>query len=215
MPEITPELSDASCETSLPRRRNGKQQSCEPCRIAKAACDHGLPKCQRCIRKGIEVRCNYHPAPMTKAPGAKPTSSISKPDHHLPKHRQTLISASAASELLLSLSEQKSLDLPTVKSPVPKWHTSAATPQFLGRTSYTAVFQENQDNLGETWDQSAVGTVEMPEVTRCDLDSAMDVLRRIPDRDTCIRLLDCHNDAHDGPLHQQTINYCLESLWET
>jgi hypothetical protein len=47
-------------------RRNGKPASCEPCRINKTKCDHGMPKCDRCKQRGIEERCFYHPAPLTK-----------------------------------------------------------------------------------------------------------------------------------------------------
>lgn len=47
-------------------RRNGKPASCEPCRINKTRCDHGMPKCDRCKQRGIEERCFYHPAPLTK-----------------------------------------------------------------------------------------------------------------------------------------------------
>lgn len=47
-------------------RRNGKPASCEPCRINKTRCDHGQPKCDRCKQRGIEERCFYHPAPLTK-----------------------------------------------------------------------------------------------------------------------------------------------------
>ncbi|OAL46574.1 hypothetical protein IQ07DRAFT_574574 [Pyrenochaeta sp. DS3sAY3a] len=47
-------------------RRNGKPASCEPCRLNKTKCDHGHPKCDRCRQRGIEDRCFYHPAPLTK-----------------------------------------------------------------------------------------------------------------------------------------------------
>ncbi|KAF1941504.1 hypothetical protein EJ02DRAFT_404571 [Clathrospora elynae] len=47
-------------------RRNGKPASCEPCRLNKTKCDHGHPKCDRCRQRGIEERCFYHPAPLTK-----------------------------------------------------------------------------------------------------------------------------------------------------
>lgn len=50
----------------LPRRRNGKQQACEPCRKAKIACDHSLPVCERCRRRKVSDRCVYVDAPMTK-----------------------------------------------------------------------------------------------------------------------------------------------------
>lgn len=47
-------------------RRNGKPASCEPCRLNKTKCDHGHPKCGRCQQRGIEDRCFYHPAPLTR-----------------------------------------------------------------------------------------------------------------------------------------------------
>ncbi|KAH7067533.1 hypothetical protein BKA63DRAFT_557128 [Paraphoma chrysanthemicola] len=52
-------------------RRNGKPASCEPCRINKTRCDHGRPKCDRCKQRGIEERCFYHPAPLTKPRSTK------------------------------------------------------------------------------------------------------------------------------------------------
>ena len=52
--------------TGLPRRRNGKEQACEPCRKAKIACDHTLPVCTRCKRRKITDKCVYMSAPMTK-----------------------------------------------------------------------------------------------------------------------------------------------------
>lgn len=57
-------------------RRNGKQPSCEPCRKSKIRCDHGQPVCDRCQRRGLESRCFYHPAPLTKPrPPLSPSSS--------------------------------------------------------------------------------------------------------------------------------------------
>lgn len=47
-------------------RRNGKQASCEPCRKGKLRCDHQRPICERCRRRGLETRCWYHPAPLTR-----------------------------------------------------------------------------------------------------------------------------------------------------
>ncbi|KAF2834548.1 hypothetical protein M501DRAFT_1009108 [Patellaria atrata CBS 101060] len=47
-------------------RRNGKLQSCEPCRKGKIRCDHVLPTCGRCARRRKFQQCVYHPAPMTR-----------------------------------------------------------------------------------------------------------------------------------------------------
>jgi hypothetical protein len=37
-------------------RKNGKQISCEPCRVSKIRCDHGLPKCRRCDVRGLSSK---------------------------------------------------------------------------------------------------------------------------------------------------------------
>ncbi|RFU27549.1 hypothetical protein B7463_g8789, partial [Scytalidium lignicola] len=58
---------------STGRRRNGKQQACEPCRKGKMACDHAIPFCGRCVRRKMTSTCIYHPAPMTRA---KPSSGL-------------------------------------------------------------------------------------------------------------------------------------------
>jgi len=55
-------------------RRNGKLQSCEPCRKGKLRCDHMTPTCGRCIRRNKAQQCVYHPAPLTK-PANLPTPS--------------------------------------------------------------------------------------------------------------------------------------------
>lgn len=47
-------------------RKNGKQQSCEPCRKWKIRCDHTRPVCQRCLARNIDKQCFYHSAPMTR-----------------------------------------------------------------------------------------------------------------------------------------------------
>ncbi|KAF1978978.1 hypothetical protein BU23DRAFT_524667 [Bimuria novae-zelandiae CBS 107.79] len=47
-------------------RRNGKLQSCEPCRKGKLRCDHMTPTCGRCARRNKANQCVYHPAPLTK-----------------------------------------------------------------------------------------------------------------------------------------------------
>lgn len=48
-------------------RRNGKLQACEPCRRGKLRCDHMMPTCGRCAKRGKPDQCLYHPAPLTKA----------------------------------------------------------------------------------------------------------------------------------------------------
>lgn len=47
-------------------RRNGKLQSCEPCRKSKLRCDHVVPACGRCVKRGKVNQCFYHPNPLTQ-----------------------------------------------------------------------------------------------------------------------------------------------------
>ncbi|KAI1827527.1 hypothetical protein F4861DRAFT_493033 [Xylaria intraflava] len=47
-------------------RRNGRLQSCEPCRKSKLKCDHVVPVCSRCVRRKCTDKCVYHPNPLTK-----------------------------------------------------------------------------------------------------------------------------------------------------
>ncbi|KAF1994633.1 hypothetical protein P154DRAFT_367137 [Amniculicola lignicola CBS 123094] len=58
-------------------RRNGKLQSCEPCRKGKLRCDHMTPTCGRCARRNKPEQCVYHPAPLTKkAPVTRTPESL-------------------------------------------------------------------------------------------------------------------------------------------
>src|SRR3954464_5629982 len=70
-----------SQHTITSHRRNGKLQSCEPCRKRKLSCDHKLPTCGRCVKRGTTRECLYHPAPMTKNGriGPKSTSPRTTP----------------------------------------------------------------------------------------------------------------------------------------
>lgn len=60
-------------------RRNGKLQSCEPCRKGKLRCDHMMPTCGRCARRNKAQQCVYHPAPLTKRTSLPTPSTESDP----------------------------------------------------------------------------------------------------------------------------------------
>lgn len=61
-------------------RRNGKLQACEPCRKGKLRCDHHLPVCDRCVKRGRTEKCVYHPAPLTATKRKAQESKISHAD---------------------------------------------------------------------------------------------------------------------------------------
>ncbi|KAH8898343.1 hypothetical protein GQ53DRAFT_742414 [Thozetella sp. PMI_491] len=60
-------------------RRNGKLQSCEPCRKSKLRCDHTVPVCGRCIKRRCIDQCIYHPNPLTQPRKTTPTPGPSLP----------------------------------------------------------------------------------------------------------------------------------------
>ncbi|KAL6709133.1 hypothetical protein ACN47E_001949 [Coniothyrium glycines] len=124
-------------------RRNGKPASCEPCRINKTKCDHGHPKCDRCRQRGIEDRCFYHPAPLTKprANGDESGTGESRPlKRKRPRPDQTYDPTFA----------------PTSPSQLDKLADAVAAdvyhPGFLGPGSY-AVLLPQDDEAGQIQDR--------------------------------------------------------------
>ena len=201
----------------LPRRRNGKPQSCEPCRKAKTACDHGLPQCHRCIRKEIVDQCTYHPAPLT---GAKRSSRVTKSREASDAVASTT-STNDASNLLLLLSRQRSIQSGFGNRNSGRRQSS----QFLGPTSYSAVLSENQASLGETlWGphQDEGHVVQQRREHELEAEAAseqlkhgMEVFRAFPSRPLCLRFLDRYFSVYDAPHHEPSLRYCLLSIFDT
>lgn len=199
--------------SALPRRRNGKPQSCEPCRLAKTACDHTFPKCNRCVRRGIDARCTYHPSPMTKAQGSPKVIQHTEP---WKKHCQL---ARTATPNILSLLAQQRSPVATPQGISNARGERDTEAQYLGSTSYSAVFQENKESIGsEVW--NGPSSIDLSCVKGQDSDShrlrlALSALRAIPDQDVCELLLDSDFEVHASPLHEPATRYCLQSLWDT
>lgn len=136
-------------------RRNGLPSSCEPCRKSKLKCDHSTPVCDRCKRRGKAESCVYHPAPLTQSrPSGGPTS-LTNPRKR--KHEEGRKSADAENNGLSTAKdppETTSSHSPGSEGIIAKlghWgktRASVSTPGFLGLTSYSAVFSENEGNLG-------------------------------------------------------------------
>ncbi|KAF2807241.1 uncharacterized protein BDZ99DRAFT_573110 [Mytilinidion resinicola] len=75
-------MSHESRKLNTSYRRNGKLQSCEPCRKGKLRCDHMTPTCGRCARRNKSDQCVYHPAPLTKGlPTPQSSLSVTSNDH--------------------------------------------------------------------------------------------------------------------------------------
>lgn len=133
-------------------RRNGKIQSCEPCRKRKLRCDHILPTCGRCARRNRTEQCIYHPAPLTKQKQSNGDSETSPANN-------VLLTPQSASETIEELRGVNSSPLDNSILPISSnrsSHESSPTytdPKtsnhgFLGPTSYSAILSENQRTLG-------------------------------------------------------------------
>ncbi|KAL5876683.1 hypothetical protein ACKVWC_005849 [Pyricularia oryzae] len=153
--------AEAVTLTSVPRRRNGRQQACEPCRKRKLACDHSLPTCSRCKRRNAEGGCVYLVASANGTP-ARPragdglrqrstrpgtTSTHSAPIN--PVRAQPPHHARRASDLpspLASSSSSASMTPGSGGAP-PSPSIALDNPGYLGPTSFSAVFREAQGHL--------------------------------------------------------------------
>ena len=152
------------------RRRNGKQQACEPCSRRKVACDHRLPVCSRCMRGRNPDKCVYLPERRTD--------------------RSTV--STQPSRLALQQSPPESRD--TSASPLNPVRRPDEVPGFLGATNYSAVFRENEARLPSfrNLDLPSEGGQAVQEspaaLDKETLETAMDVLRNIPDRNSAFVL---------------------------
>ncbi|CAG8982274.1 hypothetical protein HYALB_00004508 [Hymenoscyphus albidus] len=149
-------MSSRNSPSGLPRRRNGKQQACEPCRLAKMGCDHGLPVCERCKRRKVAARCIYLSAPMTRLATSsdsrsKAVDGSGRNNQLLPRNITpgTSTPNSITSPTSVGASpfprHQNTLSQDTLSDTLP---TNKSAGGFFGPTSFSAVFLENRENLG-------------------------------------------------------------------
>ena len=198
--------------TRPPRRRNGRQQACEPCRRRKVSCGHEVPVCQRCKRSSSANKCIYliagRPAefePPSPSPSEQPSTAFSQ----------------------IEESEQAGISntVTAVASP------SSRNYGYLGPTSFSAVFLETQTNLDQDrsprfgLDRTATSVgigVSTPNSAPLDKltsvpdtpQTALDVLRMIPDQKTGEVLFRWHVNANASwirPAAEQMIG----TMWRT
>ncbi|KAI0470807.1 hypothetical protein GGR56DRAFT_667875 [Xylariaceae sp. FL0804] len=152
-------------------RRNGKLQSCEPCRRSKQRCDHVVPVCRRCIKRRCADRCVYHPSPLTKARKDAPiTPASSTRESGTPRVLSSIESPPPASSSAVT-DEEASLAAPEASRsaghglPLPPPHrdrAASAPPlhthdahespraetRFLGATNYASTLAEDLGAFG-------------------------------------------------------------------
>ena len=213
----------ASSTRTPPLRRNRRQPACEVCRKQKLACDHALPTCSRCVRKGRSSECYYHPSPMkTDGPRkirtlrrmtAQRDTASTDPEHILPTPSTT--------PATVAFSESGTTS--NVASTL--FTDNHAGPRGPSRPS--AIFAENQADLGSgLWDAetevsdhdylhkkkgtSIHGTSE-------DVRSGAKILLALPSHCRCNALVDryfaCFHPM-DPILHRPTIEFWHKGLWD-
>ncbi|KAK2617003.1 hypothetical protein QQS21_000092 [Conoideocrella luteorostrata] len=163
-----------------PRRKNGRQQACEPCRRRKVACDHRLPVCSRCKRGGVSERCVYL---TLRRPS--PASPVLSPSNSSPV-------AAKISEVVSNATDETP----------PR---SDGSTGYLGATSFSAFYQETQGDLvsehqklcGQPQCSTCVGN-DTASHGRSLAKLAMSTLKCIPDMASAEALIDVESSAHDG-----------------
>ncbi|KAG9241596.1 hypothetical protein BJ878DRAFT_519886 [Calycina marina] len=210
----------------LPLRRNGKEQACEPCRKAKMRCDHSLPNCQNCKRRNLIEKCIYLEAPQTRPKSISKQSGTTLSPKSL---NPAQINAYSQTARISAISAEQS---PTAgelwKSTIVKkdgdtiFRPSAG---FYGPTSFTAIFRENESQIGPLIDTTCnnggmadtVGISDsLPQNTWSRTGIGVKLLNLIPNQATCDRLMELYaTKGTDKSFHKPTIVYCMSSLWST
>ncbi|KAI0403367.1 hypothetical protein F4802DRAFT_571935 [Xylaria palmicola] len=155
-------------------RRNGKLQSCEPCRKSKLRCDHVVPICGRCVKRKCAEKCVYHPNPLTKkrqgADKAPLTPETTVNEGSSPTLLPSIESIESSEPGSPSSSAYHTLEAPRLGRPevplqaptkpnraasAPPLHShrcdgepGRVNPGFFGTTNYMCIFSENLGNLG-------------------------------------------------------------------
>ena len=201
----------------LARRRNGKQQACEPCRRGKVACDHSLPYCDRCRRKKVTERCVYLDAPMTKAPEERKTEP--NLNFNIPTPGSSVSSSTHISEY--------------ARSSLGSGSKPSSGSAYFGPTAFSAIFSENRitledDNLHKQVDESFFNDslqsqnflmlAKVAGQDACSPQVAMgaSILKSVPDQATSMFLLNWYFEkGGQCGCNLPGIRACANSIWTT
>ena len=210
-----------STEGAIPKRRNGKQQACEPCRKSKQRCDHTTPICTRCKRRRVASECRYEPSP-TKISSPKPN----------PSPARSIIKKVPKSNPTVDLHQPDSYEIFVAGSP----YVQKCPNGYLGPTAYSAIFLEHQGKLdlghldpcrsySKGSDDARVCEhshhFSVPHSVHCHTPNGtairlgMDLLKAMPSQEICERLIERYAVFEDLVSHKPTIKIAHQSWWET
>lgn len=185
-------------------RRNGQVQACEPCRLAKHRCDHTVPVCNRCQVRGKSESCVYHPAPMTKS---------RNPGEHSAERLHRILPEVRSPQETDSTSPVLSLTPSAYGSPATSLFKTPHRPH--GSTSFSAVFNENQAQIGpellQVDDDGLAREQNFEDDVRMSL--ATQTLAEFPTYLTCEHLLQRFSSLHDLFVSPKMIQHCTKSVW--
>lgn len=195
-----------------PRRRKHKDEACEPCRKAKTRCDHTIPICLRCQRKGAIVNCVYFPMhPPNRSNSFQfSTSDVAHRDEDATNH---YIPPPQTSESI------------SLNGAPP----SRKVVGFFGPTSFSVSFLENdKDFVSDVDDQgesilSSVSIHALPTLPviatgqqAAQISSGIKILSQLPDQATCELLISRYTVKYiEYAFHKPTMLYCMQSFWTT
>jgi Fungal Zn(2)-Cys(6) binuclear cluster domain len=171
------EIPSPPASTGSLRRRNGRQQACEPCRKRKVGCDHTLPVCQRCRKRKSASSCIYIVSSETTA--------VTLDTQPLPSPATRSVVTLQPDSLLNGL-ETRNRKVPGTPK---QTSMPVVSPGYLGFTSFCTVYEETRNSLSLVHGPESVPTetptapnAEEPatRLSRRTLDLCLTVLRTIP-----------------------------------
>ncbi|KAJ5620083.1 hypothetical protein N7510_004067 [Penicillium lagena] len=185
------------------RRHNGLLSSCEPCRRAKLRCDHTVPTCGRCRRKDKAAACVYrqNPTRAQQSMAEVAAATLSPPATMSPTPLGTV--QMSPGRRLLAGSPYAVRD-----RYIEDWSHRLAlnsTPSFLGPTSFSAVYSENEASLKQ---HSSITPLRLPELSPPDVARAVDIHQAQLGAELLSLLFD------DFVLYRRTAIACDEKMGE-
>lgn len=188
--------SDTVSSQSSPRRRNGQQAACEPCRKAKLRCDHASPVCSRCRKRRTTTQCVILVTPLT---ASKRTTTVASKMH---SHTLAHVSSPASGLEFSLLSSQHESKL------------SSEPSGFLGPTSFSATVQH--DSLAEEVKVVSESNPEIGVEKLVQLQLGVQVLIQLPGEEACHNLLDWYLDnVVVVGAHKLSRRLTLKALWSS
>ncbi|KAJ5819463.1 hypothetical protein N7474_005054 [Penicillium riverlandense] len=185
------------------RRHNGLLSSCEPCRRGKLRCDHSVPTCGRCRRKDKAAACVYKLSP-TRARQSKADIAAATPPNPATMSPTPQVTVHASPGPRSLAGPQYAVRDRYIEN----WNHRLAlnsTPSFLGPTSFSAVYSENEASLKQ---HSSVTPLRLPEIRLPDVADAIDDHQAQLGADLLSLLFD------DFGLYRRTAIACDEQISE-